>query len=129
MGDCIECPGSPTKAGYMRITVDGEQVYGHRWAWERAHGPIPRGMEVMHTCDNPACWLIDHLLLGTHGDNMRDMFAKGRNRNGKERDHCAHGHPYDEANTYERKDRPGHRECRTCRRAAVRRHQKGARLG
>ena len=96
------------------------QQYLHRWVWEQINGPIPSGMEVMHICDNRACFRYDHLRLGTHAENMADMIAKARNRNGRERDCCAHGDPYDEENTYWRKDRPGHRECRTCHREAVR---------
>ena len=36
--------------------------------------------------------------------------------------HCPLGHPYDAANTYIRKDRPGARECRSCNLAAAHRH-------
>ena len=49
-----------------------------RIVWE-AHNaePIPNGLEVRHTCDNPACCNPHHLVLGTHGDNMRDIFERG----------------------------------------------------
>jgi H2-forming N5,N10-methylenetetrahydromethanopterin dehydrogenase-like enzyme len=47
-------------------------------AWEEAHGPIPEGMVVMHTCDNPPCYEVTHLVLGTMADNVRDSVAKGR---------------------------------------------------
>lgn len=32
----------------------------------------------MHTCDNPRCYNADHLKLGTQSDNVKDMYAKGR---------------------------------------------------
>jgi hypothetical protein len=50
----------------------------HRWVWQQINGPIPPGMDVMHTCDNPPCFLYAHLTLGTRQDNMDDMVAKGR---------------------------------------------------
>ena len=37
----------------------------HRWVWEQVNGPIPPGMVVMHRCDNPPCFRLDHLMLGT----------------------------------------------------------------
>lgn len=55
-------------------------IYAHRVAWMLHRGPIPAGQEVMHDCpagDNPRCVNPEHLRLGSHGDNMRDAFAKG----------------------------------------------------
>jgi hypothetical protein len=51
--------------------------------WELAHGPIPPGMCVLHTCDTPACVEIGHLWLGTHHDNALDRSQKGRSGKSK----------------------------------------------
>jgi hypothetical protein len=57
--------------------------HSHRISWKMHNRrDIPIGMYVMHLCDNRKCVNPDHLVLGTHYDNMRDAVNKGRMRSG-----------------------------------------------
>ena len=49
-----------------------------RVAWTLTYGPIPKGLLVCHTCDNPACCNVAHMFLGTTKDNAQDSVKKGR---------------------------------------------------
>ena len=66
--------------GYGNFKVNGKTKRAHRVAWEEFNGPIPEGMNVCHTCDNPSCVNPEHLFLGTQYDNLQDMKQKGRGR-------------------------------------------------
>jgi hypothetical protein len=53
-------------------------ISAHRHAWTLVNGPIPKGMQIGHHCDNRACSRIEHLFLCTAQQNADDMKSKGR---------------------------------------------------
>jgi hypothetical protein len=83
--DCLIWTGPMRPSGYGQISSTGERrnVGAHRFAFELAHGSIPSGLHVLHSCDNPACVNPLHLSLGTPLDNSRDKVAKGRHIKGE----------------------------------------------
>lgn len=78
MMECIEWQGAKSTAGYGQKRLNGKTVYVHRLAYIEAHGEIPKGLVVRHTCDNPACYNVDHLIIGTQKQNMQDCSERGR---------------------------------------------------
>lgn len=81
--ECWPWKGGRNGEGYGRIYFDGNTHNAQRAAWILFRGPIPEGMFVCHSCDNPYCVNPAHLFLGTPTDNMRDRDAKGRQARGE----------------------------------------------
>lgn len=80
---CIEWTGARTgpagaKWAYGTLGIAGKRWTAHRAAWFFFKGSNPADMCVCHSCDNPLCVNVEHLFLGTHTENMRDMEQKGR---------------------------------------------------
>lgn len=76
-GACWEWTGSRTR-GYGQFAFQSRRYKAHRVSYLLHHGPIPDGMEVCHTCDNPPCWNPEHLWVGTRAENAEDAARKGR---------------------------------------------------
>lgn len=54
-------------------------VKAHRWIMEQAEGRVLLPSEtILHLCDNPPCFRVSHLKIGTIAENNADARAKGR---------------------------------------------------
>lgn len=78
VGSCWLWTAYRDAKGYGKVIIEKRVHYAHRIAWELTNGPIPSRLLVLHRCDIPACCNPEHLFLGTQGDNMKDMWTKGR---------------------------------------------------
>jgi hypothetical protein len=102
MADACVLWGGPFYAtGYGRAYINstgyghcnGRCVLAHRLAYEEAHGPIPEGYQVHHTCGTRGCVNPEHMELldvqshaGAHGhgtltrvdaDRIKERLARG----------------------------------------------------
>jgi hypothetical protein len=83
--ECWPWTGSVDGKGYGRIAKNGRDVRVHRKVYELSRNAILVSAFVRPTCDNPLCCNPRHLISGIHQDNMDDMVARGRCRNGVQR--------------------------------------------
>lgn len=129
--NCWLWQGGTNALGYGRVGIGARgtgMAYAHRVSYIVANGPIAKGIQVLHACDQPSCVRPEHLFLGTQLDNMRDMDAKGRRVSKPLLTYCGRGHPMTPENIYlakpRRGGRVGDRICRECRKI----HKKAFRL-
>lgn len=78
---CLEFTGS-RKDNYGIFTEKRKRTYIHRFMYFLLNGEIPKNFVICHKCDNPPCCNPEHLFIGTHLDNIKDMVDKGRHVNG-----------------------------------------------
>ncbi len=76
---CWEWTGK-TCEGYGRYSRKGHEYQAHRESYQFVYGKLACKLFACHSCDNRKCVRPDHLFAGTHTDNMRDMWAKGRGK-------------------------------------------------
>jgi len=75
-GAHLSRPGG--RRSYGSVLWDSRRQTAHRVMWQLTNGSIPKGLWVLHICDNQGCIRPDHLYLGTHSDNTRDAIMRHR---------------------------------------------------
>jgi hypothetical protein len=110
-------------SGYGNGWRNGRSVAAHIIFYERAHGPVPQGLELDHLCRVPSCVNPDHLEPVTHQENVLRGNAPCAvvRRTGV----CTRGHEMTPENT--NVDTHGRRTCRICLRASWRRYDRAKR--
>lgn len=115
---CWEWNAGRNRQGYGTFMyAPKKHTSAHRWSYSHFKGPIPEGLQVLHSCDNPPCCNPAHLRVGDQSENMRECVAK-RRFHWANKTHCPKGHPYNGINLSLEIQRGGYpnRICKECRR-------------
>jgi hypothetical protein len=75
---CWEYQSGIDKYGYGTVQINGKIWKAHRLSYILFIGPIPEGLNILHTCDNRCCINPGHLYAGTQKDNVKDCMERGR---------------------------------------------------
>lgn len=81
--NCLEWCGDRSPKQQGKITLDNRRLIVSRVAYALLVDKFEQAEHVLHTCDNPPCWLPEHLFLGTNYDNVQDMLRKDRQAKGQ----------------------------------------------
>jgi len=83
---CWNWTGSLKDNGYAQVSFRGHKEYVHRLVYKQFQGKIPKKKpQILHRCDNRACFNYKHLFPGTQADNVADMISKGREASPKQK--------------------------------------------
>jgi len=103
--------GAVGERGYGKVTVNYRSWLVHRYVYTQLVNAIPDDLTIDHLCGNKLCVNPKHLEAVTLQENIL--------RYKQSITHCKNGHPLFGDNLYV--DSRNRRECKTCRRAAVKR--------
>lgn len=77
--NCWEWNAGSRGNGYGAIKYNKKVIDAHRLSWILQNGELnDSNIYVCHKCDNRKCVNPNHLFLGSHSDNIKDGYKKGR---------------------------------------------------
>lgn len=114
---CEYLVNKPRKDGYVRIYREHKTWYAHRYHFEKTYGPIPKGLEVDHLCENRACVNPNHLQAVKHLQNMSHARTRTLHTG-----YCRNGHDLLVAGVYVHPTSGP--TCRECKREALRAYRR-----
>jgi hypothetical protein len=89
--ECWDWQAALFTNGYGAFRFMARQVKAHRMAYELMCGPIPKGLQVNHHCDDKRCVNPAHLYVGDQKQNRQDAVIRGRTAKGLQ--NGMHTHP------------------------------------
>lgn len=75
---CLEWNKGRLPTGYGQYWITNKSWLVHRLVAMLAHGLPEHDQMALHSCDNPPCINPEHLSWGSHSENMKQMWARGR---------------------------------------------------
>ena len=118
MSVCTLYTNRSLKNGYGRAWIKGERRVGlaHRMAFSNKYGRIPDGLTIHHTCHNPLCLNVDHMVLLSRSQHslltLKEMIPK---------EFCKRGHRIEGRNSKQR-------FCLVCKRESANRYARKIRM-
>jgi len=80
---CFICISHSPTQDRPQIWINGKMRMMSRFIWEECFGVIPKGLSVLHKCDNTRCISPLHFFLGTQTENIKDRDKKNRQAKGE----------------------------------------------
>lgn len=85
-GECFICTShSAGNHGYPELHFRGKTATIPRLVLSRRSRALPSLIYARHTCDNKLCIRPNHIIPGTHKDNMRDATERHQMQHGEDR--------------------------------------------
>jgi HNH endonuclease len=112
---CWICVAGKNAYGYGVMHANGRTIQAHILSWTLKYGPVPKGMELHHMCENKLCCNPKHLEPITRAAHLMRSRRSLAFIN-KHKTHCKHAHEFTPENTLLSHDGK-QRRCKACARA------------